>query len=737
MRQVDMSEDRSTTILMADDDPAHLVLAEAALAGAGFMVHTVADGEDAVAQFNDVKPDCVILDVNMPRMSGIEACQRIRQLAGTQLLPILMLTGRNDLPAISDAFKAGASDFAQKGINPRLLVERVRFLLRDLETQEELRASRSKLLLAQRIARVGHWELGTNGRTLHVSPMVGEILGIDTASLQKFEDFLKLLEPAQQDEVRRAFVTCATGNGRFSFDHSLRSGQGDPVWVHQEAELIQGGGPAHEGTVIVTLQDLTRLHRAEEAVRQLSYFDPASGLPNRQYLSEAATSVLQDPEGAAATAIATFRIHDFDRIVQAEGREFANRLLAQVATLLEHEHSNVSQGGTITWRTSPVSVCRSAESELAMLLRSRVSPSHLLGVVRTMLVSVCTQLRQDGTGYVPAISTGIAFADADATTAEQLLQNAHTASRQATVPRSCEVFSRQSQARVRRRLQLEAALRGALERRELSLTYQPRVATDTFKLTGVECRLHWQHPQLGAIAPDEFLPIAEAAGLSHEMMRWTLDEACRHLSGWRKFYEREFFVSVGISSIQLRDPEFAATVLATLECHELPASALELELRESSVFDAPAEERAVLNELRRSGIGIAIDGLGTGYSSLLQVRKFQFDCMKLDRTLMADLYTDVGAQGVAAAIIAMARGMRVRSVAEGIEDSAQVQMLSALGCDELQGTCISPPLRTRDFEAWLEDGGARDLARRQDREFLEALESVDPTVLDTRRFGGD
>src|SRR5512137_2404443 len=123
-----MSDAPATTILIADDDPSALLLAEAALAGAGLMVHTAADGQEALARFVEVNPDIVILDVDMPKMNGIEACREIRALAGARLVPILMLTGRNDLPAISQAYAAGANDFATKGMNPRLLVERVRFL---------------------------------------------------------------------------------------------------------------------------------------------------------------------------------------------------------------------------------------------------------------------------------------------------------------------------------------------------------------------------------------------------------------------------------------------------------------------------------------------------------------------------------------------------------------------------------------------------------------------------------
>ena len=223
----------------------------------------------------------MILDVNMPRMSGIDACRAIREQARGRPLPILMLTGRNDLPSISDAFAAGASDFAQKGINPRLLVERVRFLLRDRDRQEELRTSRSKLLLAQRIARVGHWELGTDGRTLHVSPMLGEILGIDPACLKSFEDFVRMLDKSEHFPLRQAFLACATGEGRCSFDHNLRTAAGAAICVHLEAELVGDAGAvagrhSHRDTAGPDAAAPCRGGRPP-----LSYTDAATGLPNR------------------------------------------------------------------------------------------------------------------------------------------------------------------------------------------------------------------------------------------------------------------------------------------------------------------------------------------------------------------------------------------------------------------------------------------------------------------------
>ena len=706
-----MNQDTNTTILIADDDPSHLMLAEAALAGAGFLVQTAEDGQAAVERFAEIEPDCVILDVMMPRLSGIDACRLIRQQAGSRLLPILMLTGRNDLAAITDAYAAGATDFAQKGMNPRLLVERVRFLLRDRDLQEELRSSRSKLLLAQSIARVGHWELGVDGRTLHVSPMLGELLGLDTVRLNRYEEFVALLDPAEQDLARTAFVTCATGNGRFGFDHRIRTADGTVICVHQEADLVQGSGGPGDRTVIVTLQDLTRLHRAEETVRLLSYFDTATGLPNRRHLSEQVALAFKESAGAAASGVVAFRVHHFDRIVQAQGGDFANKLIAQIARRIEGELERIGQSGSVLWRSDLPSVCRTADGELAMLLRSRLSAEHVATVTHAVLELVSTQAAHPDVDYVPAISAGVALAEGAAADAEQLLSNAHTAAELATDPRSCSFFSPLPQAQLRRRLSIESSLRGAVERRELQLLYQPRVAIDTFSLTGVECLVRWDHPRFGTIRPEEFVAIAQESGVIDDIGLWMLEQSCRQLATWHERYGQQFFASISVSGRQLRDPDFVTLVQTLIERHHLPASALQIEVSEASIIDAPDAARAVLAELRGRGVRIGIDDFGTGHSSLGQIRRVPFNSMKLDPALIADLYTEPWAQGVTAAVLAMARAMQIRSVADGIDDSATLEMLRALGCDEIQGRHVALPMKATQFEHWLETGGVAHLAK--------------------------
>ncbi len=723
-----MDPTRITTILIADDDPAHLLLAEAALGGAGFVVHTANDGEEAVQQFELTRPDCVILDVNMPKLSGIQVCQAIRGRDDGRRLPILMLTGRNDIVSISEAFAAGASDFAQKGMNPRLLVERVRFLLRDRATQDDLWSSRSRLLLAQRIARLGHWELTLDGRTLDMSPIVGEMLERPAHPLERYESFVRMLEPAEQVPARQAFLACATEGERFSFEHRVKTATGKDLYIHQEAELIQAAGSAHARTVLVTLQDLTRLRRAEDAVRTLSSFDSATGLPNRLYLLEQLTLVLKHRQPTVATGVAAFRVHGLERIVQAHGSDVASKVLSEVARQIGEHVAAADAGGTLHRHADAAAVCRTSEGVLTLVLQSREPLDGLQELIGSVLARVSGQPTSLGTEYLPALSAGLALVDGNTTDAEQLLTNAQAAAEQAQEPRSCELFSPVPLARSRRRLALESALRRAVDAGELHLMYQPRVASGTLDITGVESLLRWEQPQLGSVGPDEFLPIAEETGLIEPIGEWVLDEACRQLAAWRTRFEDDFFVSVNVAARQLRQPQFADRIKAALDKHRLPAEALEIEITETSIVHAPPTVRRMLEALRRSGVRVSMDNFGTGYSSLGQIRRLPFDCVKLDRSLMADLYTDVGAQGVTAAVLAMAKALRIRSVAEGIEDAESLEMVCWLGCDELQGHYISPPLRPRDFADWMESGGAVALARRRASAIAVELEAskIDP-----------
>ncbi len=575
--------------------------------------------------------------------------------------------------------------------------------------------------------------MALDGDTLHVSPMLGELLGLAPDALGRYEDFVALLDPLEQDSVRQAFVTCATGNGRFGFDHLVKRPDGKVVCLHQQAELIDGGGP-DERVVIVTLQDLTRLHDAEETVRLLSYFDATTRLPNRRHLAEQLQHALAEPSGAAAVGVVTFRVHAFDRLAQVQGQDYARALLKQVARRIEAELGRIAQGGTILWRSDLPMVGRTADGELSVLLRSRVGAEHIATVVHAALEAIASEAAQSTNEYVPAISAGVALADAASPEAEQLLENAHVAAESATRPGSCAFYTPLPQAQMRRRLLIESSLRGAVERRELQLVYQPRATLDTFDLAGVECLVRWDHEQFGTLRPEEFISIAAETGIIEDIGRWMIDEACRTLAVWRERYEHRFFVAASVTARQLRDPRLVAGIEQALQHYRLPAEVLQMELTEASMIDAPEAAHAVLKQLRTQGLRIGLDGFGTGHASLGLIRRVPFNSMKLDRSLMADLYSDPWSQGVTAAVLAMARAMQIRSVIDGVDDSATLEMLRALGCDEVQGLHVAPPMKARDFEEWLENGGARHLGRSFDTMLAREIEIEDGPVDDVMKW---
>ncbi|HSN71323.1 MAG TPA: response regulator, partial [Steroidobacteraceae bacterium] len=302
-----MRKTQPHTILITDDDPSSSLLAEAALEDAGYRVLIANGGEEALEIFDRERPDCIVLDVMMPGLSGFDVCRAVRAKSRGRRVPILMLTNLGDHASISESYNAGASDFTQKGRSPRLLVERVRFLLRDRSLEDDLVSSQSRLQQAQRIARVGHWELTRTGECLAVSPLVCELLGRTADQLAHYEDLLALLPSDTAAAAREAFRTCAAGTGGFACDFRLPGPQGD-VCIHQEAQLTHAEDDPDLAVVLVTLQDVTRLQRAEDTARSLLYTDAATGLPNRRRYEEEGVRALAAPRGVESTTVIAVRI---------------------------------------------------------------------------------------------------------------------------------------------------------------------------------------------------------------------------------------------------------------------------------------------------------------------------------------------------------------------------------------------------------------------------------------------
>ena len=677
-------------LLLADDDAVLRAMVGASLETAGFDVIEARDGEVALAAFEADRPDLLILDMLMPRMGGLETCRAVREKPLGQHVPILVLTSRDDPESISAAYAAGATDFVTKGLSHRLLAERARFLLRSDAWRAEGVAQRRRLALVQDLARVGHWELDGEGRTLDVSDIIALILGTPLRELDHFDRLLDIV-----DDDSQALLAAARDDWRrhartFRLDARLRSGAYLSIHGAPGAQPEQ----AMAGGLMLSIQDTSELHDARDRAERLLHEDPVTGLPNRTHINESLAEMLNGRRRKSSLAVIALRILGHDRGSAGPGRPSADDLLRTAAERVQRAASSARArillghlgNGTMIALADNVSTPEAAEE----------AAKHLLNALQRPI---------EGSDWQVALTShaGVSLWPADGEGVGDLIAAAQAACDAAQGSRTdCRRYSPDIHVAAQRRADLEVALRRAIRDGLLSVVYQPRIDLSDQRLLGVEALLRMQHPKLGAISPAEFIPIAEGAGLIVELGEWVLQTACVQAEQWRKTHHRHVAVSVNVSAEQLHlGDEFAVTVRAALSEARLPPEALELELTESMIIHANDASLGALQNLRALGVAVALDDFGTGYSALGLLSRLPVDCLKIDRSFVATLETEPAARGITEAILAMARSLRIRTVAEGIETPAQLALLRENGCNEGQGFLISKPVPAAEIDRLL------------------------------------
>ncbi|MDR6215106.1 EAL domain-containing protein (putative c-di-GMP-specific phosphodiesterase class I) [Paracidovorax wautersii] len=312
-----------------------------------------------------------------------------------------------------------------------------------------------------------------------------------------------------------------------------------------------------------------------------------------------------------------------------------------------------------------------------------------------------------------APSMGIALFPQDGVDFETLTQSADTAMYRAKRDgrNTFRFFTPEMQAQSVRALQLENALRRALERNQLYLHYQPQVTIATGAVRSVEALLRWNHPELGTISPAEFIPIAEDSGQILQIGEWVLRTALAQLQAWRAQGLQHVKVAVNLSAIQFHQPQLPELVNRLLAEAQLPPDALELELTEGVAVADPRAAMSTMQQLRALGVHLSMDDFGTGYSSLSQLKHFHLYKLKIDQSFVRDLEHDSNDRAIVSAIIRMAQALGLQTTAEGVETAAQLQFLREQGCGEAQGYHFSPPQSADQIELLLRRSSAPEALR--------------------------
>jgi len=450
----------------------------------------------------------------------------------------------------------------------------------------------------------------------------------------------------------------------------------------------------HTTHFVMNQYDVTTAKRYEAELESHARFDTLTGLANRSLLVDRIEGALNYSGGRPSVWVAALDLDHFKFVNDSLGHQAGDVLLRAVAVRIA---GAVERSDT---------VARTGGDEFVLVLPGRTDESAAADTVRAVLAALSHPLLIDGHELVLTGSAGVACFPSDGNDAATLIQHAEVAMYRAkeTGRNTVQFYTPSMNSRARERLALEIALRSALSQNEFELYYQPQVDLVTGSVVGVEALIRWRHPSLGMVRPDRFITLAEETGLIVPIGAWVLRTACRQHSDWQHAGYGPLRVGVNLSARQFADPGLARQIERVLEDTGMPPSSLEIEITESLVMEDVEGAIRTMGELKRMGLKLSIDDFGTGYSSLSYLRRFPVDVLKIDRSFVRDIAFSEDDAAMVSAIIELARGLRMRTIAEGVETEAQLDYLKRRGCDEVQGHVYGKAEPGPTVEALLRNG---------------------------------
>lgn len=556
------------------------------------LIVEASNGFEALDIFVRERPDLVFMDVEMPVMTGLEACKRIRQLPQGATIPIIIVTSSDDRQSIDEGFDAGATQYKTKPVNWSLLGRDIQYTLR----------------------------------------------------------------------ASNAFNS---------------------------------------------------LKRQEDRLRYLAYYDPLTNLPNRRSFNEHLNRLLKRSQRQGTPAALLFiDLDHFKRINDSIGHAHGDSLLVEIAKRLtielreedainyfsenNAEPDSDSEGAT--------EIARLGGDEFTVVLSDVANIADIEKVARRILESLSEPIALQSHNPVVTPSIGIAIYPQDGSDPDTLSRNADTAMYVAKAEgRACyRFYNEEMNSQAVEQLKMEEELREAMQNDELELRYQPQVETATGRVVSMEALVRWKHPTRGMVSPQEFIPLAESTGQIIELGEWVMAEVARHCLYWDTLGLDSFRVCVNISPLQFNQHNLPQWIAKFIDQARLTPERLELELTESAIMNDAETNIGKLRELKALGIDLAVDDFGTGYSSLSYLKRFPIDTLKIDQSFIADLDTTDGA-AIVDAILALAKTLKLRVIAEGIENEDQLSYLVKHDCGFLQGFYFARPIYPEDVPNMLQE----------------------------------
>ncbi len=696
----------NSVILVVDDDITIRFMVKESLEQLGFIVEEAENGKQAIERAKELKPDLILLDVMMPEMDGFTACPLLKELPECLHTPILMMTGLDDLESINKSYQVGATDFTTKPINYTLLSHRLFYMLRSKQTADDLRASQERLDQAQRLAKLGYWEWDFNDLVSWSEQVTETFLLPSNKQFSDIGYFFQYLDKDDIEKVKSALKLAKEKQQNFSIEYHLQKGTDLSRVIFHEAEINydEAGSPI---SLIGTIQDITERKRAEEEILKLANFDKVSGLPNRTSIRQKLEKIVsQKCTTNQNTAILTLDLDHFKRLNDTLGHDRGDELLRKIGTRLSDylEAYSYEVNGALTKQSAMLEMTLGHfGGDEFVLLMSGIKAAEDAAIMSRKINEVISEpIEVNGNAISLTTSIGISVFPDDGKDVDTLLKQSGAALYHAKSEgrNSYKFFTASMNARAFERLSLEVNLRRAIEENQFLLFYQPKVDAMTGKILGVEALIRWKHPELGMISPAEFIPVAEQTGLIIPIGQWIFEESCRFIKSMLDKGLPSLSIAVNISGTQFNEKNLLTTLSNTVNEAGVNPQQIELEITESLIMKDVDQAIETLHQLRDFGFSIAIDDFGTGYSSLSYLKKFPITTLKIDQSFIQEIHKDADDRAIVQAVISLAHSLRLKVVAEGIEEKEQLEVLKEQGCDIIQGYFFSRPLCGEDLIEW-------------------------------------
>jgi diguanylate cyclase (GGDEF)-like protein/PAS domain S-box-containing protein len=548
-------------------------------------------------------------------------------------------------------------------------------------------------------------------RIVDANPMLLRTLGYSLQELLPLE--LSRVFTDQTDNSEALLRKLRDPNPRIPFQVGQICKNGTLLNVEIRAQRLELGARQvlffSTDDVSVRRKVEAQLLEKQQHLDHLAHHDQLTGLPNRLYLAAHLPGAIEDARRASSIMAVLFLDLDrFKHINDSRGHETGDKLLKAVAQRIR-----------ATVRTEDV-VVRMGGDEFIVILKSVRSSEQVNETAMRINEALSAPVQVDGRPLVTTVSIGVSLYPRDGANMGELLRHSDTAMYQAKDRgrNNFQLFSPVMDRKLKERMAIETSLRNALTRQQLDVHYQPIIEIQTNRVVGLESLLRWKVPGQGFIPPEKFIAVAEDTGLIVPIGALVLSRACEDMARWRDSGLQTVPIAVNISAVQLQRSNLPATILKLTGQHGIRPSMLQLELTESAVFERRETRSGESNEdavskLRELGVRIAIDDFGTGYSSLSYLKRWRVDYLKIDRSFIRDLVTDVSDLAIVSAIIAMARHLNIQVVAEGIEGWQQLEKVRQLGCGLAQGFLFAKPAPEDQCRRYL-SGEPLDLTQEQE-----------------------